>query len=188
VWANCNTNRKLGLLTRVGLWGIEKVVILFFKFLFTYYCCTRGTLWHLQRYLKYYLNSPRHQSPLLPTPILRIVSTGHMVPFSHEYTIFLPYSLSFTFSLCPPLLLVPTPYIGPVLPSCPSFLKKRHLCLFKMAIQGVSIWHFHEYLYYILNWFIPSIFFLSILVPIFFPHLSFYGELNRFKYSILILE
>jgi hypothetical protein len=37
--------------------------------------------------------------------------------------------------------------------------------LFKIAIQGISLWHFHVYMYYNLNWFIPSIFLLSILVP-----------------------
>jgi hypothetical protein len=33
--------------------------------------------------------------------------------------------------------------------------------LYKIAIQGVSLWHFHVYMYYNLNWFIPSIFRLS---------------------------
>jgi hypothetical protein len=30
--------------------------------------------------------------------------------------------------------------------------------LFKITIQGVSLWHFYVYMYYNLNWFVPSIF------------------------------
>jgi hypothetical protein len=37
--------------------------------------------------------------------------------------------------------------------------------LFKIATQGVSLWHFHVNMYYNLNWFISSIFLLSTLVP-----------------------
>jgi hypothetical protein len=48
-----------------------------------------------------------------------------------------------------------------------------------MATQGVSLWHFHVYMYYSLIWFIPSIFLLSTLVPS-------YGDFNRFKNSIII--
>jgi hypothetical protein len=43
-------------------------------------------------------------------------------------------------------------------------LKKRHFCLHKIALQGISLWHFHVYMYYNLNWFIPSIFLLFTLV------------------------
>jgi hypothetical protein len=28
--------------------------------------------------------------------------------------------------------------------------------LFKIATHGVSLWHFHVYMYYILNWFLLS--------------------------------
>jgi hypothetical protein len=42
-----------------------------------------------------------------------------------------------------------------------SIFEKRHFCLFKMAIQGVSLWYFHVYMYYKLKWFIHSIFLLS---------------------------
>jgi hypothetical protein len=38
--------------------------------------------------------------------------------------------------------------------------KKWHFCLFKLAIQGISLWHF----IYNRNCFIPSIFLLSTLV------------------------
>jgi hypothetical protein len=37
--------------------------------------------------------------------------------------------------------------------------------LFKIAMQGVSLWHFHVYMNSNLNWLIFSIFLLSILVP-----------------------
>jgi hypothetical protein len=36
------------------------------------------------------------------------------------------------------------------------FCKKRHFCFYK--IQGVSLWHFHVYMYCNLNWFIPLYF------------------------------
>jgi hypothetical protein len=49
--------------------------------------------------------------------------------------------------------------------TCFAFLftifEKIYFCLYKIAIQGVSLWHFHVYMYYNLNWFIPSIFRLS---------------------------
>jgi hypothetical protein len=38
--------------------------------------------------------------------------------------------------------------------------------LFKIAIHGVSLWHFHVYTYYNWNCFISSIFLLSTLVPV----------------------
>jgi hypothetical protein len=37
--------------------------------------------------------------------------------------------------------------------------------MFKIAIQGVLLWHIHVCMYYNLNWFILSIFLLSTLVP-----------------------
>jgi hypothetical protein len=43
--------------------------------------------------------------------------------------------------------------------------KKWHFCLLKIAIQGVSLWHFHVYLYYSPNWFISYIFLHFTLVP-----------------------
>jgi hypothetical protein len=41
---------------------------------------------------------------------------------------------------------------------------KRHFCPFKIATQGVSLWHFHLFVYYSLIWFISSIFLLSTLI------------------------
>jgi hypothetical protein len=49
--------------------------------------------------------------------------------------------------------------------------------LFKIAIQEVSMWHFHVNMYYNLNWFTPCIFLLSTLVPF----------LWWFQHSIFIL-
>jgi hypothetical protein len=48
-----------------------------------------------------------------------------------------------------------------------NFVKERkwHFCLFKIATQGVSLGHFHVYMYYSPIWFISSIFLLSTLVP-----------------------
>jgi hypothetical protein len=57
---------------------------------------------------------------------------------------------------------------------------KKVFCLLRISLWGVSLWHFHVYMYYNLNWFMPSIFFLSTLV-------SFYGDFNRLKTSMLIL-
>jgi hypothetical protein len=42
---------------------------------------------------------------------------------------------------------------------------KWYFCLFKIAIQRVSLWHFHEYMYYNLNCFNSCIFLLPTLVP-----------------------
>jgi hypothetical protein len=42
--------------------------------------------------------------------------------------------------------------------------KKWHFCLFRIAVQGVSLWHFHVYMYYNPNWPISSVFLLSTLV------------------------
>jgi hypothetical protein len=70
-----------------------------------------------------------------------------------------------SFLLSSPLPLVPILNTGPVLPSCSPFFKKWHFCLVKIAIQDISLWCFHAYMYYNANWFIPSIFLLSTLVP-----------------------
>jgi hypothetical protein len=59
------------------------------------------------------------------------------------------------------------PQAGPFLPSYSPILqmKKKMTFLFKRATQGVSLWHFHVYMYYNGNWFISSIFLLCTLVP-----------------------
>jgi hypothetical protein len=57
-----------------------------------------------------------------------------------------------------------------------SVFEKGHFCLHKIAIQGISLWHFHVYG-------ISS-------SPLFFSFLSSspsYGDFNRFKNSIFNL-
>jgi hypothetical protein len=51
--------------------------------------------------------------------------------------------------------------------------KKWHFCLFKIAIKGVSLWHFHVYLSYSPNWVISSNF-LPSQKTVFQPHLQFF--------------
>jgi hypothetical protein len=71
------------------------------------------------------------------------------------YRVFAPYSPSQTLS--PPLLFhwyyPPTPRgkaYSILLFSNFVNGKKWHFCLFKICTQGISLWHFHEYMYY--NW------------------------------------
>jgi hypothetical protein len=63
-----------------------------------------------------------------------------------------------------------------------SIFEKKYFCLYKIAIQRVSLWLFHVHMYYNLNWFILSIFLLSNLVPF-----LFYGDFSRYKNSVFIL-
>jgi hypothetical protein len=49
-------------------------------------------------------------------------------------------------------------FYPPVLQFCKK--KKWHFCLFKIAIQGVDLWHFHVFMYYNSNWFISYVFLL----------------------------
>jgi hypothetical protein len=109
-----------------------------------------------------------HHSPL-PPHSWNNYNNYHFSIYTHVYTVFAPYSPFYMLSPLPPPLLpvVPIPQIRPVLPSYSLIFekeKKWHFCLFKVATQGVSLWHFHVYIYYNLNWFI-YIFLLSTLVP-----------------------
>jgi hypothetical protein len=61
--------------------------------------------------------------------------------FIHDYIIFPLYSSSYTPSLYPPHSHWYQPPDRTILPSCSSFFKKRHFCFYKIAIQGVSLWH-----------------------------------------------
>jgi hypothetical protein len=84
----------------------------------------------------------------------------------HEYMIFLPFSFSYTPSCVPSTythwcrLRLYNTYFTFLF----SVFEKRHFCLYKIAIQGVLLWHFHVYMFCNLNWFIPSIFLLFTLV------------------------
>jgi hypothetical protein len=100
-----------------------------------------------------------------PPPFLEYFQQSHFSIFICEYIVFLPHSPSYTLSLYPPPSHCTNPQTGPALPSCSLFLKKDIVCLFKIAIQGVSLCYFYVYMYYNPNWFIPFIFLLSTLVP-----------------------
>jgi hypothetical protein len=91
-------------------------------------------------------------------------SMSHFSISIHEYIVFPLHSPSYTLSLYLP------PSHWYQLPNRTYFtflffiFRKSHFCLFKIPIQGVSLWYFHVYMYYNLNWFIPPIFLLSTLV------------------------
>jgi hypothetical protein len=80
-----------------------------------------------------------------------------------ECTIF---TLLYPFPTSSPIPLVWIPQAGSVPRSCSLILQKKkkwHFCLFKIAIQGVSLWHFHMYIC-IIVWFGSSpLFFLFLL-------------------------
>jgi hypothetical protein len=59
-----------------------------FIFLLSYYCCTGGTLWHLQKLLQYIIVefTPSITPWSLPSPIPGIVSTCLIFPFSYMNT------------------------------------------------------------------------------------------------------
>jgi hypothetical protein len=52
--------------------------------------------------------------------------------------------------------------------------------LFKISIQGVSLWHFHVCKFYNPDWFISSVFLLSTLVPLlwWFQYLIFISNFH----------
>jgi hypothetical protein len=104
----------------------------------------------------------------------------------YVYRIFPQYSSSYTLSLYVP----PTHthcyqpsrwnlFSLPVLRFCKK-RKRRHFYLFKVALEGISLWHFHVYMYFNPNWFMLSIF-------LFLPKSPSYGDFNRLKNSLFIL-
>jgi hypothetical protein len=90
--------------------------LLLFLFLLSYYCCTGGILWHLQKSLQYITFefillwiihsslSPLHHSPLSPPLPHSWISfnRSHFSILIHECIIFQLHSPSYTFSLYPP--------------------------------------------------------------------------------------
>jgi hypothetical protein len=106
----------------------------FKKILLPYCCCARVPLWHLQKRLQYILAEVTHPS---------WSSSSRLIVHFHTRV----HSTSTIFALQPPCLTCPTPtganperdlFCPTVLPFC-----KRCFCLFRIAIQGVSVWHVH---------------------------------------------
>jgi hypothetical protein len=79
-------------------------------FLLSYYCCTRSTLWYLQKCLQYILVklTPFIILFYLPSPILRIVLSGLIFPFSYMI-----HNISTIFTLLHPFLISPASHGAP---------------------------------------------------------------------------
>jgi hypothetical protein len=118
-------------------------------FLFYY---TESSLCHLQNFLqciKYiYLNSPPPPFSFIPPhPILIIVSTDLIVPFTDRCTEYL-HHIYFPKNFPPPI--GTSPQTGPILPFIFFFCKREkwHFCSFKVAMQGVSLSKLFHLLYF----------------------------------------
>jgi hypothetical protein len=97
---------------------------------------------------------PLHHFPFPTFPLIpEIVSSGTIILFIYMCTHYLH-------QIHPP---IPFPHLFPIPigtnptpgKTCSILLfsdfvkgKKWHLCLFKIATQGVSLWHFHVHMYY----------------------------------------
>jgi hypothetical protein len=123
---------------------------------------------------------PLHYSPLFP-PFLRMVSVGFIFPFPYMSTYYFGH---IHFPSPFPYILHPATGTNAPDRTCFtfwSFIFEKKNSLFKIAIQGVSLWHFHEYMYHILNCFIPakvSVFYIHCCIentsPIFTLFTSFF--------------
>jgi hypothetical protein len=142
-----------------------------FYFILFFYCCARGTLWHLQTCFQYIILEFTPSSILFhsPSPIPGIISTGVLFYFhTCAHSICTIFTLPYPFPTSSPSHGA-TPrqdlFHPPVLWFCKRKKKESQFCLFKITLQGVSLWHFHLYMHHNPNWFVPSIFLLSILIP-----------------------
>jgi hypothetical protein len=146
-----------------GFWKTcrSTCLLIYVFYILLYYCCTGGTLWHLQKFLQYIIVEFTPSIILLYCPLpysWNSFKRSHFSIYIYEYIFFTTVSLLHPFLVSSPILLVPSPKTGPVLPSCSPIFgkkkKKRHFCLFKITVRGVSLWHFHVYMFYYLNRFI----------------------------------
>jgi hypothetical protein len=132
-----------------------------FFILYFYYCCTKGTLWYLQNFL--------HHSIILlypPSPhSWNSVNRSHFSIYIHVYRIFLPYSPFNPF----PYFLSPPTGTHPPDRNCFAFLisvfVKKKKDIFVCLRWLYRVFYCDISMYNNLNWLIPSIFLLSILVP-----------------------
>jgi hypothetical protein len=132
---------------------------------FFYYCAGRGDIVTFAEVLTIY--QIYHGIVLIDIIFSHLHTCTHYLyyihpptPFSHLLPLPISTNLSRQYLFCPPVV-------------CFKKKKKRHFCLFKVATNGVSLWHFHVYMYYNPNWFFSIFFFL--------PDFPSYGSLTDLK-------